>query len=272
MTIPATPAPSKHGHRVRRPLTDAELDTLRGRITDATSTPHLLTSVCSSLYAMLLAGVHPSHGHDRTDPGISPDDVAIPRAQWVAIAAAVTNRAHAWGTSIQIGMDLVNVMPSAYDDPAVVAPDLVVRDERASSLLIEVHRDAVDTIRDCEAHIQALGAAYGERSSQYQDASASWRRQVGALFSIGFGARTVVRRDGPLSLYVSTAGGFVFGIVFHGERRRCTVDGCHAVADAAADGTVSWRPSSQDTVVLEHEHQPSFPFGAPQPGSWSSHS
>jgi hypothetical protein len=73
---------------------------------------------------------------------------------------------------------------------------------------------------------------------------------------------------------VSTEGGFVFGVVFHGERRQCTADGCHAVADLPTDAKASarWRPLYPDAVVSDHAHQPSYALDAPQPGTWSAHS
>ena len=95
-----------------------------------------------------------------------------------------------------------------------------------------------------------------------------------ACRTIARGAETSVQRDGPFSLYVTTSSGLVYGVIFHGEPRRCiTTPGCTAVADDDPHdpATLVWRPGPTD-AVLPHEHQPSYPAGAPQPGTWTAHS
>ena len=103
---------------VRRALTEAELTAIIGRIDAADSTAGLLAAVVSSVYDTLLAerGLTLTtlpDGHK-----IDPRQFHIPTSQWQAIAGAVTDRAAAWGTGPELAMELVNVLPSSYDDPA----------------------------------------------------------------------------------------------------------------------------------------------------------
>jgi hypothetical protein len=270
VTVP--PVPVTDGHRVRRPLTAAELEYVVWRIDGSADLRALLHSVVITVFDALLADLGETYDSYGPSRRLDPRNFAIPQTQWTAIASAMTDRAHAWGAGIQLGLELVNVMPSTYDDPAVPAPQLAPGDRRPHLFRLEVSREAADEIAACEAHVQALASTYGPDSVQHRDASASWRRQLAALFTTQLGARTVVHRDGPLALYVSTESGFVFGVIFHGETRHCTVAGCSAIADTPTDADVRWRPAFPDAVVLVHEHTPSFPFGAPQPGTWSSHS
>ncbi|WP_344515768.1 hypothetical protein [Dactylosporangium maewongense] len=165
-------------------------------------------------------------------------------------------------------------MPSTYNDPDIAAPDLTVRDYRPDRYRIDVTRQAADEITACEQHLQTLADAYGTDSDRYRSALASWHRHLAGLFSTSRGAETSVQRDGPLSLYVTASSGFVYGVIFHGEQRRCTAPGCPAVADDDPQHptAVIWRPAPTAASVLDHEHQPSYPAGAPQPGIWSAHS
>ncbi|GAA1577226.1 hypothetical protein GCM10009827_118830 [Dactylosporangium maewongense] len=185
-----------------------------------------------------------------------------------------STRAHAFGTAVGVGQSLSKVMPSTYNDPDIAAPDLTVRDYRPDRYRIDVTRQAADEITACEQHLQTLADAYGTDSDRYRSALASWHRHLAGLFSTSRGAETSVQRDGPLSLYVTASSGFVYGVIFHGEQRRCTAPGCPAVADDDPQHptAVIWRPAPTAASVLDHEHQPSYPAGAPQPGIWSAHS
>ena len=269
-----TPTPENAGGRVRRPLTAAELDFLRWRIDGSDNGRTLLQSVVVAVFDALLSGLGETYSDYGPDRRLDPRQFAIPQSQWTAIATAVTERARAWGCAIEVGMELVNTMPSAYDDPSIDAPDLSPGDGRPHMLRVDVTREAADEIAACEARVQALAGTYGSSSAQYRNAADTWRRHLAAVFSTHSGARSVVRRDGPLSFHVSTEGGFVFGIVFYGERRTCIIDGCHALVDPPTDAEdgARWRPPFPDAVVLDHDHVPSYPFDAPQPGTWSTHS
>ncbi|WP_433616827.1 hypothetical protein ACQP2P_15950 [Dactylosporangium sp. CA-139114] len=267
------PVPTDTAYRVRRPLTAAELESIRGRIDAATDTTTLLVAAVIGVFDALLADLGQTYPGTGTTPQqrIDPRQYAIPQTQWTAIADAVTNRAHAWGGGITIGLDLVNLMPSAYDDPTVPAPWLSDQDHRPQVYRLEVSREAADEIAACETHLQHLAAFYGPSSDTYQQALSSWHRQLATLFATSLGATSLVHRDGPLSLHLS---GLVFGVIFHGERRTCLAPGCHAEASGrtSADDPVVWRPRYDGATVLDHPHIPSYPLDAPQPGTWSLHS
>jgi hypothetical protein len=123
-------------------------------------------------------------------------------------------------------------------------------------------------IAACEAHVQALGGYFGWQSPPYLDALASWHRQLARLFGMGLGAHTRVSKDGDRSLLVRTASGIVFAVIFHGARRHCLAQGC--AATILDDGRAY--PPYQGAPTLDHEHVPSYPLDAPQPGEWSFHS
>jgi hypothetical protein len=201
---------------------------------------------------------------------INPGEYAIRTAQWEAITAAATNRAAAWGAGPALALELVNLMPATYPDPAAPAPSRTQQrtDHRPAEQRLDVTREATDVIAACEAHLQALGAHYGPRSRRYLDALTSWHHQLARLFNMGLGAHTRISRDGELSLLILTGSGITFGVIFHGERRHCLTHGCHAAI--RDDGTAA--PAHTGAAVLDHQHQPSYPPGAPRPGEWSFHS
>jgi hypothetical protein len=103
------------GDPIRRVLTTGELLDLYAAIDHATTTGALVTAVITGLYTVLLENT----GRSIDQPGdpIDPTSFAIPAAQWQALADAATNRAQAWGTAAQVGLELVNLMPSSYEDP-----------------------------------------------------------------------------------------------------------------------------------------------------------
>lgn len=123
--------------------------------------------------------------------------------------------------------------------------------------------DARRTWQEMVFHTQKLANYFGPRSKEYVDAVASLAHISASL--IGWGTLRV-SKDGDLSLFCNT-GGFVFGLIWHGIQRRCTVEGCHAYAND--DGHV-W------TYNRDHHrcdnHKWAFPLDAPRPGTWSFHS
>lgn len=131
----------------------------------------------------------------------------------------------------------------------------------------EVTREACDTLAAMRSHVQAIGRDWGQTSPEYAEAAESLARQVTTIFASPWAESTTVVRDGPLSLVVS--GGLTYGVIWHGRKRTCTTDGCHGwIAD---DGHVTtW--DRERAPILEHEHTPSYPITAAQPGSWSFHS
>jgi hypothetical protein len=250
--------------RVRRALTDTELADIITATTTATSPAQVLVTAITGVYTALLGHGLDSLGEQRLDPA----GFAIPATQWLAILEAATNCAEQWGTAAQIGLELANRMPSSYDDPTVPAPTLDLPDRRPAVHHLHVHRDAVDVMAACTHYIDDLGQYYGLRSDTYHQAANSWLRQMANLFSLGTGADTTVTADGPLSLFIRTASGLVYAVVFHPTPRVCTVTGCPAVVND--DGSTT-TPTGQQSVE-DHEHQPSYPLGAPSPGQWHAHS
>lgn len=263
------PTPPSTGHRVRRALRTTELTALGEAIDTATNLASLLAAVVGVFQALLAdLGETLTERTDRIDPR----QYAIPQQQWQGIADAVTNRAHAFGGVAAMALDLINVMPATYDDPAVPVPDLIVRDHRPDRYHLELSLQATEEIRACEVHLRDLAAYFGPDSDIYRQALSSWHAQLVGLFSTGLGDHRTVHRDGELSLVVTTSGGFVYGIVFHGQRRTCTTAGCGAVAVERTDNhPPQWQPVNV-AAGTEHVHTPSYPFYAPQPGTWTSHS
>jgi hypothetical protein len=183
-----------------------------------------------------------------------------------ALTTAITDRAAQWGTGPELALQLVNTMPATYDDPTAAVPVVSRVHHRPEVHTLEVSREAIDAIAAADAHIHALSTHYGRDPDTYLDALESWHRHLSHLFDLGFGAHTRVSRDGDLSLFVHTACGLVYAVIFHGQHRRCTDPACGAlIADHGAT-------SAFTSTVLDHEHTPTYPLGAPRPGTWSSHS
>jgi hypothetical protein len=254
---------------LRRAFTTTELTAIIDRIDAADSTGDLLAAAISGVYDTLLADTGLTLTTLPDDRRIDPRQFQIPASQWEAICGAVTDRAAAWGTGPDIALELANVMPGSYNDPAAPTPDRPRTDRRPDLLHLMVSRDAVDVIAAATHHIQALAAHFGPASEEHQTAAGSWLAALAQLLSLGYGGDTHVHRDDTLSLLVTTSSGFTYGLIFHGATRRCIAgDGCTAVI--GDDGTLSRSWSS--AVVAEHIHRPSFPLDAPRPGSWSLHS
>jgi len=261
-----TPMTTHEQHR--RALTAEELHSIRARILAAADTAGLLNDAVLALYAVLLADT----GRTFADlPGwqrLNPADYAIPTSQWEAIVTAISRRADAWGTTVQVALDLVDVMPSSYNAPDIPAPDFALRDYRPEVYNIQISRDAIDVIGACETHLHQLRTSYGPTSGIYLDALHSWHRGLTGLFSRNSGINTVVSKDGPLSLLVRTGGGLVYTLIWHGATRRCTDPACGAVIDEG--GTAA--PGHTGAAVLDHDHTATHPIGAARPGQWSLHS
>ena len=253
---------------VKRALTVAEMQTLLTAVSQATSTAALLTVAVVDLFTILLTDA----GKTLTDfdPAhrLDPSRYAIPTVQWTALSAAIVDRAAQWGTGPELALQLVNTMPASYDDPTAPVPVVPRVDYRPQVHTLEVSLEAIDAIDAADAHLHELGTWYGRDSDTYLDALESWHRHLSHLFALGFGAHTRVSRDGQLSLFVQTACGLVYAVIFHGEYRRCTDPACAALI--ADDGTACAYTST--STVLDHEHTPTYPLGAPRPGTWSSHS
>jgi hypothetical protein len=259
---------TKHKTGRRRRLSTDELDRILTGIEAAGDTGDLLTTVVRELYNVLLSDTGRSLDTLEAGERIDPRKYAIPSVQWHAIATAAGNRAAQFGTTPQVSLSLLDVMPSSYEDPAVSAPALSLKDWRPYLHDLHVSREATDVIRECTEHVAAIGLHFGTNTVIYRRAAGSWLRHLSGLFAMSFGADTRITPDGKLSLTVATSSGFVYGIIFHGDRRWCALDGCRAVI--GDDGTV--RPGFTGSVVHDHQHVPSYPLGAPQPGEWNVHS
>jgi hypothetical protein len=254
-------------YRVRRALTEHEIGVIVAGIEQASNSAELLGGALRNILNPLLADVGQSIDDFNAEHRLRPSDYAIPSIQWATLAEAITGRAAEWGAGVQVGLELINLGPSTYDDQHVPAPAIAIPDRRPSVHLLRITREAVDVIDACTRHIAGLGSSYGRASDIYREALTSWHHCLPSLFTMNFGADTHISADGDLSLFVSCASGFVYGVIFHGQRRRCTVTGCRATI--RDDGTVD-QPNEPTTD--DHEHQPSYPIGVPQPGNWSLHS
>ena len=251
----------------RGPLVDKESkEDLLAVIAASTDSRDLLHRAVRGVFTPLLADHGASFDDLGPDVGLDPSDYTIPTAQWQAIVAAVTNRAGEWGTGAVLALHLVNLLPSSYDDPVVPAPPLPTTDHRPGVHEVRLTREATDVIAACDAHVDALGRAYGWDSPIHLRALRTWHRHLAQLFSMATGADTRISADGPRSLFVATSSGFVYGVVFHGATRRCTTHGC--AATLGDDGTAhqAGQPGTG------HAHEPSYPLDAPQPGEWTAHS
>ena len=252
----------------QRRLTAAEMQNLLTAVSNATSTAGLLTVTVVDLFTILLADHGKTLADFNSDNRLDPSRYAIPTAQWTALSAATVDRAAQWGTGPELALQLVNLMPANYDDPTAPVPQLPRVDYRPEVHTLEVSREAIDAIDAADTHIHALGEFYGRDSDTYLDALESWHRHLSHLYALGFGAHTRVSRDGDLSLFVDTACGLVYAVIFHGQQRRCADPACAALI--ADDGTATTYTSTKP--VLDHEHTPTYPLDAPRPGTWSSHS
>jgi len=253
---------------VRRALSDTELAGIFDAITAAGNTGDVLVATINGLYTALLADLGHTLDTLAPDQRVNPTDFAIPTSQWKAIAAAATNRADEWGTAPSISINLINTMPSSYDDPTIPDPTPQLPDRRPAIHHLRVSREATDVIAACTEHVTALGRQFGLDSDIYQRAATSWQWHLTRLFAMGSGADTFVTAEGHLSLLITTSSGLVWAVIFHRTRRVCTVAGCPAVI--GDDGTISATPTTP--VVAEHEHQLSYPLDAAAPGEWSAHS
>jgi hypothetical protein len=258
-------------YRVSRALTFDEMHVIVGNARRATTTGHLVTGVVADLYNALLGDEHRSIADLDVHRPLRPSEYAIPTSQWEAIMHEATGRAAEWGTSVETGLELINLKPDTYDAADAPVPESDTGDHRPSMLDLHVTREAVDTIAGVNQYLGRLATAYGPDSPVYRTAVDSWLRQLPLLFTLGMGATMMVRRDGwpdSLSLVVETASGTVFGIIFHRHRRHCTIPGCHATI--GDDGSI--HPLDGQPPVADHEHRPSYPVGAPAPGEWIAHS
>jgi hypothetical protein len=250
----------------RHVLTDAGLAAVFTAIAGTGSTAHAVAVTITATFTALLepsGQTLASYGPDRP---LAPSRFAIPAAQWLAISQACLSRADAFGGRAHAALDLVNLMPASYDDPAVTVTAPPPPDQRPYEYVLTVTREATDVIAAASARCTALAGWYGPGSAEHLDAVTSWEQQASRLFDMSLGTAARVMRDGDLSLLVTTSTGFTCGIIFHPARRHCTAPGCTALI--ASDGTAR----AAGPACPDGQHQPSCPAAAPEPGTWSFHS
>jgi hypothetical protein len=254
---------------IRRALTVDEMTAVLARIAGAEDATQLLPIVVVAVYDTLLADLGLSLNTLPEGQQLDPRKFLIPARQWEAITGTVTDRATAAASHPELAIDLINLLPGTYEDPAAPVPDLPGTGQRPDHLDISLTREAVEVITAAHHRIQALAAHYGPRSAEHVTAASTWLAGLAQVLSMSFGPQVRVVRDGNLSLLVHTLSGYTFAVVFHGDARHCIAgDGCTALI--ADDGTV--HAPSATTTVAEHDHEPSFPLEAPRPGSWGVHS
>jgi hypothetical protein len=251
----------------RRALTAQEMTTILDKIAASTNGGELVNQTVRAVFNALLPEGQ-SFDDYSPEQRLDPSAYKIPQNQWTAITTAATDRAQEWGVATEVALALaVDLMPGTYEDPDAYVPTVKRRvDHRLPVHTLTVTREAVDVIAACASHVQELGNAYGRESRWYLEAAVSWQRVLARLFDMGFGAESRVMKDGDLSLFVSTGGGFVYGVIFHGVERRCTFEGCRAVL--TDDGTLRINDGAPST----HLHEWLYPQEAPTPGAWSTHS
>jgi hypothetical protein len=251
---------------VRRALTDAEMTRITTAVAAADSTANAVAATVTGTLTALLAPSGETLDSYSPERPVNPSRFAIPTAQWHAICEACLARADAFGGRVQAGIALIDLMPGSYDDPSVTVTTPPPPDQRPYEYVLTVTREATDVIAAASARCAELARCYGGGSREYLNAIQSWHAQLPKLFSMAFGASARISRDDELSLLVTTSTRFTYGIIFHPDRRRCTVPGCTALI--ADDGTAR----ASGPACPEEHHTPSFPLDAPEPGTWSFHS
>lgn len=265
-------------YRVQRPLTDDEIGRVTTAIDNATSSAALLTSLMETLYTALLSTAGRRWVDIGPDDRIDPTEYAIPHTQHQAITAAVLVRAAEWGTSVELGVELITLMPAHYDDAAIPTPAIATPDRRARVHTVEITRDAVDLITACERRLADLADYFGAPSAFHTEALTTWHHALTTIVQMSLGPHTRVSSDGPLSLLVRTLSGLVYSITWHPSPRRCIVSGCDSSdLDDASDsdldnpaGTADPRPGSG--AGHGHRHVSNYLPDAPTPGRWMMHS
>jgi hypothetical protein len=255
-TLPPSPA-------VRRPLTVDELQQIHAAITTADSTPTIIAAVLGAVFDALLADTGTRLADFGPERPLNPRDYSIPRTQWTAITTAAANHAGRWGSGATTAVELLNRLPDSYDDPDSPDPGWPQPDHRPTVMQLRLDRDATDVVAAAHLHLDALAGHYGPASARHLDALTSWTTALGTLLRLNLGSPVQVHRDGPLSLLVN-APSLTYTVLFHGQPRTCTMPDCGIRL-----------PDQPDTTNIDPDrcqHRPSYPYDAPQPGTWTIHS
>ncbi|TDB89140.1 hypothetical protein E1264_09215 [Actinomadura sp. KC216] len=256
-------------YRAQRALTPDELIAIREEIEAAGGPVEIVARVARAVFTALLAPLGESLDDYNRDRQLFPDQFAIPQTQWQSICDAALDRADAFGARALLALELIDVMPCSCQNPDAPVPPVERVDQRPFEHVVTVTREATDVIAAASAHCDRLAASFGIDSQEYREAVTTWQHGLSRLFAMGLGARTYVTRDGDLSLLVHCESGFLYGIVFHPVRRRCTRDGCRAVIN---DDGRAWTYLPDDPKCPDGDHTASYPLDGPHPGTWQFHS
>lgn len=256
-------------YRVRRALSLEEMTSIRRQIEAADSGAAIVTTALGAVFTALLTPLGESLNDYDSERKLDPAQFAIPKTQWAVISDLCLAKADAYGARADVALDLINIMPSTYEDPKAVVPPTRRVDHRPYEHVLRVSREATDTIAAASHHCDQLATYFGTDSAQYHDAVRSWQHCVSRLFSMGLGAELRVTREDELSLLVNSKTGFTYAIFFYPESRRCSRQGCSAVIDD--DGRAHSYVAGEH-LCPEGQHELSYPLDAPQPGRWSLHS
>jgi hypothetical protein len=154
---------------------------------------------------------------------------------------------------------------------------------------IKAHKLASDTLQAMGLQAQLVAQAWERIDPELAlRTTTSLARQTTQLFNMFFGQESTITKDGDLNLYVQTASGFVFGVIFHPVHYR--VDAPEEADYRLTYGSAAPREGRycvQEVPVADpvrrcgqpyREGQPTckghdpFPMAVPMPGEWSFHS
>lgn len=151
---------------------------------------------------------------------------------------------------------------------------------------LHVTRSATEVIQACAEHAAVAHDFWvihnaGKPFARSDDNTlTSWSRQISLLFNTFFGHESRVTKDGELSLYVRTTGGYEYGLIFHPAHYRVdkpqpsdvkpTGTTAHMGRYCFHDGINCFKPL-RDGKCSEHG-EPSAAAALPTPGEWSFHS
>jgi len=164
--------------------------------------------------------------------------------------------------------------------------------------VVELTDAAVDTITAMRERVWQLGSYYGQSDDKVIKAMDSLFHNLIALNNRFFGSHAVVSKDGELSLFVaeyadserrqSGNAGFVYGLIWHEDRRKCEKcgstqgyeyylsdnDKAEAIKSCATVTYTHHGTNKRDVTakVTWDRHEWNIPVDAPMPGTWSFHS
>jgi hypothetical protein len=151
-------------YRDQRALTSAELTSIAAAINAASSGLEIVGAVVTAVFTVLLGTLGESLEDYGPDRMLVPSSFAIPATQWAAIAEIAVARAAGFGGRMSIALELVNVMPTTYDDPSAPVPEKNPADQRPYEHVLTVSREAADVIAAASRHCAALASYFGTGS------------------------------------------------------------------------------------------------------------